>query len=60
MQPEELTDQSIDYILDNTDLTLCSEWERNFIESVTDQWTRNRKLSEKQKEILGNIWDKQP
>jgi hypothetical protein len=60
MEPEELTDQAIDYILDGVDLVLLSEWDRNFIESVTDQWTRNRRLSEKQKEILGKIWDKHP
>lgn len=60
MKIEELTDQAIDYILDGVDLTLLSEWERNFIESVSDQWTRNKRLSEKQKEILGKIWDKTP
>ena len=65
MQPEELTDKAIDYMVDHLiGLTHCSNgkplssWELSFIESVSDQWTRSKRLSEKQKEVLGNIWDK--
>ena len=36
-----------------------SKWEEAFIESVNSQWTHCRRLSERQKEILGIIWDKQ-
>jgi hypothetical protein len=59
MKPEELTNDAIDYILDNLiDERRLTAWEKSFVESVNDQWERNRRLSERQKEILGNIWDK--
>jgi len=32
-------------------------WETEFLESVTDQWTRNRTISQKQLEILERIYD---
>lgn len=59
MRQEELTDQAINYILDGLDDANLSAWERSFVDSVSDQWTRSRRLSERQKEILGQIWDKQ-
>lgn len=65
MEMHELTDKAIDYIVDglcdelSTDRPKLSEWERSFVISVEDQWRRNRSLSDKQKEILGRIWDKQ-
>lgn len=58
MKQEELTDKAIDYILDGLENASLNEWELNFYESVKDQWERNRHLSERQKEILGQIWDK--
>ena len=60
MTSDELTEQAIDYIFDNYEPTRLSKWELSFVESVQDQWKRNRRLSERQKEILGQIWDKQP
>jgi hypothetical protein len=60
VKQEELTEKAIDYILDGIETEHLSDWERSFVESVSDQWTRNRKLSDRQKEILGQIWDKQP
>jgi hypothetical protein len=60
MKQEELTEKAIDYILDGIQTEHLSDWERGFVESVSDQWTRNRKLSDRQKEVLGKIWDKQP
>ena len=60
MRPEELTDSAVDYIMDGMVIDHLSDWERNFFESVSEQWARNRRLSDKQKEILGDIWDKQP
>ena len=59
MELSELTDKAIDYILDGIQTERLSDWERNFVESVSDQWIRNRRLSDRQKEILGKIWDKQ-
>ena len=60
MKLEELTDKAIDYILGAIDTDRLSQWENSFIESISDQWTRNRRLSDRQKEVLGNIWDRQP
>jgi len=60
MRLEELTDSAVDYIMDGMVTDYLSDWERNFFESVSEQWARNRRLSDKQKEILGDIWDKQP
>jgi hypothetical protein len=55
----ELTDKAVDYILDALkDERKLSDWEKNFVESVSDQWTRARRLSDKQKEVLGRVWDK--
>jgi hypothetical protein len=59
MKQEEMTDKAIDYIMTGMNIDQLTEWEQQFFESVSDQWTRRRNLSEKQKEILGNIWDKQ-
>ena len=59
MKEEELTDKAIDYILEGMDTDRLTGWEQSFVESVSDQWARNRHLSDRQKEILGNIWDKQ-
>lgn len=60
MKPEELDDNAIDYILENMELVRLNQWEESFYDSVKDQWDRNRRMSERQKEILGKIWDKQP
>jgi hypothetical protein len=35
-----------------------SDWERDFITSLSRQVSQGRKLSEKQKQILERIWDK--
>lgn len=59
MKIEELTDKAIDFILDGMNTDKLNDWEKEFFESVSDQWVRYRKLSDKQKEILGSIWDKQ-
>ena len=59
MDQSELTDKAIDYILDGlANEKRMTEWEKNFIESVTDQWTSRRSLSDKQKDVLGKIWDR--
>lgn len=58
MELSELTDKAIDYILDGLENANLNKWELNFYESIKDQWERRRQLSDKQKEILGQIWDK--
>lgn len=60
MELDELTDSSIDYIISGMNTDYLTNWERQFFESVSDQWSRNRRLSDKQKLVLGDIWDKQP
>lgn len=37
-----------------------SEWERNFVESVTEQFERRGSLSEKQEDVLEKIYCKLP
>jgi hypothetical protein len=59
----QLSDKAIDYILAEFRRQISGEpkltkWEISFIESIADQWEKRRKLSERQKEILGEIWDK--
>lgn len=60
MEPSELTDSAVKYILENTDTSRLTDWELSFFESISDQYARKRSLSERQREILGQIWDKQP
>jgi hypothetical protein len=59
MKPEELTDDAIDYILANLAAEdRLTKWESGFVASVSEQWDRDRFLTEKQKETLGKVWDK--
>lgn len=59
MDVAEITDKAIDYMLPQlADERRLDKWEQGFIESIADQWTRNRFLSIAQKEKLGKIWDK--
>jgi len=49
MELAELTDKAIDYILDILKDGIVGEpkltkWEISFVESVSDQWTRVRRL----------------
>ena len=61
MQLGELTNEAISYILDHLEgETRLTQWEKNFVESISDQWTRKHYLSDKQKMTLGNIWDNVP
>lgn len=65
MQQEELTDKAIDYIVEQLcdelakDRPSLSKWESSFVISIEEQWRKKRFLSDRQKEVLGNIWDKQ-
>lgn len=59
MKPEELTDEALDYIIANLEHEdRLTAWETSFVESISNQWDRDRHLSERQKETLGKIWDK--
>ena len=35
-----------------------TKWERDFVESVSEQWEDKEFLSERQQEVLGRIWEK--
>jgi hypothetical protein len=59
MKPQELTDSAINQILDNLDDSKLSEWEKGFLVSVRAYWKKNKKLSDKQKKRLGEIWETQ-
>jgi hypothetical protein len=56
---EPLDDKQIDSILANLDLIKLSKWEFDFVESVKTWWKQRRKLSDKQKKRLGELWEKQ-
>lgn len=59
MELEELTDKAIDYILSHLEGDIrLTDWEKGFVESISDQWTRKRRLSDKQKDTVGKIWDR--
>jgi len=65
MELHELTDKAIDYMLSDLEARVeaddpkLDEWEKEqFLPSIIEQWDRRRKLSDKQKFILGRIWDK--
>lgn len=35
-----------------------TDWEKEFLESVSEQWDERQRLSEKQRDTLKDIWDK--
>lgn len=54
-----ITDAAVDQIYQRLDTSKLSEWEQKFIASTKDWWTKNRKLSDKQRKRLGELWKKQ-
>ncbi len=56
---QELTDSAITQILENIDDSKLSEWEKEFVASVKIYWKKNKKLSDKQRKRLGELWEKQ-
>ena len=59
MELHELHNGAIDQIIEGMNTDKLSPWELKFFESISDQWERTRDLSDKQKQVLGTIWDKQ-
>ena len=60
MKPEELTDQLIDQMFEVlNDFMAKDEWEMDFLTSIRTYWGKSRKLSEKQKKRLLEIWERQ-
>jgi hypothetical protein len=59
MKPTELTDAMVDQILEGLDESKLGEWEQGFLTSVRNWWKQKRKLSDKQKKRLSELWEKQ-
>lgn len=59
MRLEDLTDKKLDQILTELDELKLSPWEFDFVNSTRTWWKQRRKLSDKQKKRLGEIWEKQ-
>jgi hypothetical protein len=59
MKSIQLSDQMIDQIVNNLDERNLSEWETGFFISVKTWWKKNRKLSDKQKNRLAELWSAQ-
>jgi len=59
MKPEELTPQLIDHIFENLNLEKLDDWNQKFVESARQWWKRKKKLSDKQKKRLGELWEAQ-
>lgn len=65
MELNEITDKALDYMMPDLESRVAvddpklSEWEKEqFLPSVIEQWHRKRWMSDKQKQIIGRIWDK--
>lgn len=64
MDLTEITDKAVDYMLPElvslveADDRRLTQWEKDFIPSISEQWSRKRWLSDDQKKSLGKIWDK--
>jgi len=54
-----MNDSAITQILDNLDTTKLSEWEQGFVKSVKEWWKKNKRLSDKQKKRLSELWESQ-
>lgn len=55
---EPITDQLIDEIFAGVDESKVSKWEFDFLNSTRTWWKQNRKLSDKQKKRLSELWKK--
>ncbi len=60
MKPEDMTEQVIDQMLEGiNDFKLEDDWEKDFLNSIREWWKKKRKLSDKQKRRLFEIWEGQ-
>lgn len=51
---DKLTQHMIDSV--NYEGEALTDWEEDFMESITDQWDRKKSLSDRQKEVLERIY----
>jgi hypothetical protein len=54
-----IDDKKLDRIFAEVDELKLSKWEFDFVKSTKVWWTQRRKLSDKQKNRLAEIWRKQ-
>ncbi len=54
---EAMTNELIDHILQNIEPDNLTEWEKDFVKSVTAYWKRNHTLSSKQQKRLREVWE---
>jgi hypothetical protein len=59
MKVEEMTDQVIDQIFKGLDESKLDGWSQGFVTNIKVWWKQKRKLSDKQKKRLGEIWSHQ-
>lgn len=56
---EEDIQQAIDECIEALDCgVVFSDWEQDFLQDIEDQYLENGTLSEKQMNILANLWDR--
>lgn len=58
LTPDEISSIKTQLDVCEDELEKLTDWEKNFIESVSDQFTNRGLLSFKQQEILKKIYDK--
>ena len=56
---KELTDEDVDLIFENLDEAKLDDWEKGFVKSTKTWWKQKRKLSDKQKKRLNELWEHQ-
>jgi hypothetical protein len=59
MNTVDMTDKLIDHILTHLDEIKLSQWEHEFVTSIKTWWKTRRKLSDKQKKRLSELWESQ-
>lgn len=59
MKTEDVTPQLIDHIFAKLNTERLDDWNKDFVESARKWWQKNRKLSDKQKKRLGELWEVQ-
>lgn len=59
MKTEDVTPQLIDHIFAKLNTERLDDWNKDFVESARKWWQKNRKLSDKQKKRLGELWELQ-
>jgi hypothetical protein len=54
---EGISKEMIDHILQNIQDDNLTDWEKDFVKSVSGYWKRHQHLSTKQMKRLGEVWE---